>query len=242
MGEAMGDGFGSVVAITRTSITEGRRERSPRRLAVLIVEQHEIARAGLHSMLNSLPFVGDVRSTVSTPSGREMLMDRRADVVLVSVDIHDPALVPLMPAERRRTRTLLLIRSHDRGALEAAARLSVDGFLMEPDLTTKTLSDAFVSLACGETPMPAALADHLLEQARSRGNTSKVANLTPCERRVLGLLVEGKTNKEIATELSVSQHGVKRHVANLLAKMHAPNRTQAVAKALSEGLLLPVEG
>ncbi|WP_307961982.1 response regulator transcription factor [Salinispora arenicola] len=61
--------------------------------------------------------------------------------------------------------------------------------------------------------------------------------LTPREHEVLQLLSAGLTNKQIARHLQISDHGAKRHVANVLAKMNCPNRTHAAAYALQHGLL-----
>ncbi|MCI4066752.1 LuxR C-terminal-related transcriptional regulator [Micromonospora sp. R77] len=61
--------------------------------------------------------------------------------------------------------------------------------------------------------------------------------LTPRERQALKLLAEGLSNKQIARRLGISEHGAKRHVGNVLAKLNCPNRTVAVTVALNHGLL-----
>jgi DNA-binding NarL/FixJ family response regulator len=65
--------------------------------------------------------------------------------------------------------------------------------------------------------------------------------LTVREHEVLGLLAQGLSNKQIGRRLGISEHGVKRHVTRLLAKLNSPNRTFAVARALSEGIIAPGE-
>ncbi|MFD0626787.1 response regulator transcription factor [Streptomyces sanglieri] len=59
----------------------------------------------------------------------------------------------------------------------------------------------------------------------------------PREQQVLALLAQGFSNKQIARRIGISEHGAKRHVTNLLAKLNSPNRTLAVALALQEGLV-----
>lgn len=61
--------------------------------------------------------------------------------------------------------------------------------------------------------------------------------LTPRERQALKLLADGLSNKQIARRLGISEHGAKRHVGNVLAKLNCPNRTVAVTVALNHGLL-----
>ena len=60
---------------------------------------------------------------------------------------------------------------------------------------------------------------------------------TPREQQTLALLVEGLPNKQIARRLGISEHGAKRNVANILAKLNVPNRTLAAAKAVRDGLV-----
>lgn len=91
--------------------------------------------------------------------------------------------------------------------------------------------------------MPVEMANSLLAEMRNGtrgGLLGYPAALTPREQDVLSLLVLGLTNKEIARKLHISSHGVKRLVANILAKSNTPSRTLAVAKALQDGW--PVSG
>ena len=85
--------------------------------------------------------------------------------------------------------------------------------------------------------MPAELVNYLLGFARTAGEPAKPF-LTARELDVLNCLARGLTNKEIARTLRISEHGAKRHVAAILAKMHCANRTMAVVRAIEEGLLI----
>jgi DNA-binding NarL/FixJ family response regulator len=74
---------------------------------------------------------------------------------------------------------------------------------------------------------------------RDSARRPPLAQLTPREREVLGLLAEGLTNRRIAERLVVSEHTVHRHVTNLLRKLDLPSRTAAAAHAVRSGLLDP---
>ncbi len=74
------------------------------------------------------------------------------------------------------------------------------------------------------------------EEREARAN---IEQLTRREREVLQALSEGLSNKQIARRMAISEHGAKRHVANIMAKLNCPNRTLAVSKALREGLCPP---
>jgi DNA-binding NarL/FixJ family response regulator len=87
--------------------------------------------------------------------------------------------------------------------------------------------------------MPAKLARELLAHARGKEARprSRPVILTPREQQALSLLTQGMSNREIARRLGISEHGAKRHVANVLAKLNCPNRTLAAAMAIQDELL-----
>jgi DNA-binding NarL/FixJ family response regulator len=142
-------------------------------------------------------------------------------------------------ARQHGTKLLLVLSDGQEEVLDLAVGVPCNGFLIQDELTVEALDLAFFRLAKGDIPMPALLADRLLRRARagelrarSRGDV-----LTPRERQVLELLVEGMSNKQIALRLRISQHGVKRLVSNVLAKLNCPNRTMAVRTAITDGIL-----
>jgi DNA-binding NarL/FixJ family response regulator len=97
------------------------------------------------------------------------------------------------------------------------------------------LANALSAMIDGLAVLDPGLASHLLDAAR--GNVlPAVAELTPRETEVLGLMAEGLPNKAIAARLSVSEHTVKFHVNSILGKMGARSRTEAVAIATRAGL------
>jgi len=205
-------------------------------LRVLVIEPHEIERRGLHDMLSSLDFVSSAESLDSVKEAKEVSELSSTDAVLVSSDVKPGDLESLLPSFPAATRVLVLIRNRDTAALAAAAQLPAHGFIFETDLDAATLGEALIQLREKLSLMPAELAEHLLSAARQAGRSTGPA-LTPREREVLRLLTRGLSNKAIARELGISDHGAKRHVANVLAKLNAPNRTSAVARALNENLL-----
>ena len=88
--------------------------------------------------------------------------------------------------------------------------------------------------------LPAPLARWMLQRLRagdSDKRPSRAYLLTPREHQTLCLLAQGMSNKQIASALHISQHGAKRHVANVIAKLNCPNRTLAVVLALREGII-----
>lgn len=213
--------------------SEARPIQSP--LRVIIVESHEIARRGVQDMARGISFVTSVRAVGSAAAAGELLADEPAEVIITS-DAEEGDVKSLARLLPEGTALLLLLHSADGTSLTQAARLPVNGFLIEPDLTSESLADALTEIGAGQTPIPRALADHLLAVARD-GRTSSAIQLTAREFQVLRLMVEGLSNKDIGDGLGISPHGAKRHVANILAKLNCTNRTLAVARALSDDLV-----
>jgi two-component system nitrate/nitrite response regulator NarL len=126
-------------------------------------------------------------------------------------------------AVRYGTKILVLIeRKVD--CIDTVTQFPSNGFLIKDDVTEGALASALSQISSGEVPMPAMLANRLLERARG-----EVAPERP--------VVQKLTNKQIARRMLISQHGVKRLVANILSKLNCSNRTLAAAVAIKEGLL-----
>lgn len=208
------------------------------RTSVLVVLEGELVRCGVFNLLRNVPSVAQVWSCSGPVAARELLMEHRPDIVVCHGSSElAPALI--QQAEAFDARVLLLLEDLRLEAIDEAVMLSSHGFLMQCDLTSASLHEAVTRLARGEMPLPAGLARSLMVRVRGTtgSHSSRKISLTPREQQVLSLLAQGLSNKQIARRLTISEHGVKRHVTNLLAKLNSPNRTLAVALALQEGLV-----
>ncbi|MFE2757725.1 LuxR C-terminal-related transcriptional regulator [Actinosynnema sp. NPDC059335] len=205
-------------------------------IKVLIGIRNELARYGLERLLATLPRVGrlDVRN-----SPEEALRELRGgafDVVVVALGELDQPLAT--DDARSAARRLVIMGGLGPEDILRAADVGGHGFLSLPEINAVTLDETLRRMVGGEVPMPVKMANSLLAEVRGGARTGVVpfpASLTPREQQVLSLLVLGLTNKQIARKLRISSHGVKRLVANILAKLNTPNRTLAVAKALRDG-------
>ncbi|WP_157879779.1 helix-turn-helix transcriptional regulator [Streptomyces yangpuensis] len=151
--------------------------------------------------------------------------------------------VPREMAEKLRvqnTRVLILMDSED--VVEQSWVDHANGFLDWAYLRPETLREAIVDVRAGRFHMSATLARRSVAAPDQSGGdaTSKRASmiaLTAREQQVLRLVAEGQSNRQVARSLSVSEHGVKRTVGIILAKLNCPNRTLAVVRAIESGLL-----
>jgi two-component system, NarL family, nitrate/nitrite response regulator NarL len=224
----------------RTSALESVAERAT---WVLISVASEVVRLGVSTMLATLPEVEAVLERSDLATTLEMLDSGTITVVLTSPPLpgEDYCLM-VEAAARGKTRILVLLRDYDVSdgdLITQAVSLPADGYILESGLTGASLADALHQLSHGRSPMPAMLARGLV--ARLRVAEPEPAQrpflLTARELQVLALMVDGQTNKEISTRLKVSEHGAKRHVACVLAKLNCSNRTAAVALVLQKGIV-----
>jgi two-component system nitrate/nitrite response regulator NarL len=207
------------------------------RVRVLALVYNELVRYGLGTMLSRLPMVEHFDLVDERGEAARMLGAGRYDVAILPCGEECVQLDP--EAARAGARVLLLLTEVDHQHVGSVARNKCDGFLLQSELTASSLHDALARLVHGELPMPSSLARELLSHARRNESPrpSRPIVLTPREREALTLIVEGLSNKQIARRLGISEHGAKRHVATVLAKLNCPNRALAVAIALREKLL-----
>lgn len=205
---------------------------------VMAVHRDEIFRNGLESLLSTMPGVGCVFVTDSGSRACMALANSRPDVVLLPASLPSSEMNQLLrDARELDVKTLLMLNSLHRECIRRVSRLPVDGFLLETGLSADSLAQALKAVVRGEIPVPPSLVRELLSEVKHGGRRDSGPQLTPREMATLTLLVEGMSNKQIARRLSISEHGAKRHVSNVLAKLNCPNRTVAAVVAVQDGLL-----
>ncbi|MFI6344825.1 response regulator transcription factor [Streptomyces sp. NPDC050560] len=219
---------------------------------VSVVARSEVARGGLAAMLARAGHVQDY--AVFRPE--EFTGERPEDAIqllILSSDLlalwcgngcgqgDEAWAVDLAAVVRRNGVRVVLVLP--RGEPQRAT-VPCDGVLDQDTLTTAGLDEAVVRVAGGETlrPEPRAAAAPRQAAPAVRGGADASpprprALLTEREKRVVELLAEGLSNRQIGVALGVSEHVAKRTLAIVLSKLDCPNRTQAVAVALSEGLV-----
>jgi len=136
---------------------------------------------------------------------------------------------------------VILTVSDDDQNLFEAIKSGAQGYLLK-DLEPYQLYDLLESVSRGEAPLSGVVAAKILKEfnqpTQSSIQTPEVVDeLTPREIDILELVVEGKTNKEIAYKLNISENTVKIHLRNILEKLHLQNRIQAAVYAVRQGLV-----
>jgi two-component system, NarL family, nitrate/nitrite response regulator NarL len=160
-------------------------------------------------------------------------------LVLALRDIDSSVAYVLTRATGNGVLPLVLLDNATTAGVALLADLPQLGLVFADEVTPETLGTAIARMVNGEIPVPARLVKSLLMTAREAGNGARDmrdVQLTPREEQALILLVEGLSNHGIAGRLKISEHGAKRLVANVLAKVNCSNRTMAVAETLRSGL------
>lgn len=210
-------------------------------LIVAVAVRNEVVRLGLVSMLLALPSIGRLVELDDLADLSVQFDERHLDLVVLPCPGREGSESAQVAADAARhgCKVLFLLDSTDQQDVSRIATLPADGFLIQAELNRDSLQETLQRIMNGEVSIPSTLARELLSNVRrSRPEQpGRPVMLTPREQQALVLLSDGLSNKQIARRLGISEHGAKRHVANVLAKLNSPNRTLAVAIALKEGLL-----
>jgi len=217
-----------------------RQKTKPARL--VIADDHELARAGLHAMLTGqrgLEVVGEAAN------GREALMlCSRLKPDLALIDVRMPELDGLATCRAVKREcpavSVILITMHENPEyLLEALRAGSAGYMLK-DISQHELITAVQRVLHGESILNQELVTCLLRRLASQTlcrEELSPGQLSPREREVLQLLTQGQTNREIARNLMVSVSTVKIHVEHILSKLGVSDRTQAAVRAIELGLL-----
>jgi DNA-binding NarL/FixJ family response regulator len=213
-------------------------------IRVLVADDERLVRAGFRMILKAEP---DMEVVGEADDGREAIAkaERLApDVVLM--DIRMPGLDGIAATEQITARQyaprVLVLTTFDRDEyVYDALRAGASAFLLK-DAPEHQLLAAIRVVADGGSLFAPSITKHLIEQFAAQGNTADLPaleELTVRELDVLRLIARGLSNAEIATQLVVSEHTTKTHVASILQKLHLRNRVQAVVLAYESGLVRP---
>ena len=192
---------------------------------------------GMRSALddgNELTVVGEASDL---DEGLGLVARSRPHVVVVGIREHERALLDKLPAIQAQhppTKLLVLSRTDDEQVVTAALRAGANGCLVK-DIAVSQLVAAVHSVAGGHHLLGSGRAKHLAASRAPDGSAQSaedpLAVLTPQERKILGLIGEGLTNRQIAERLFLVEKTVRNHVTRMLAKLGVERRTQAALLA-----------
>jgi two-component system, NarL family, response regulator LiaR len=217
----------------------GSQAVSDQPIRVLLVDDHAVVRSGLAAFLSvyeDLELVGEASG------GKEavrLASERAPDVVLMDLvmpDMDGAAATKAIREEHPEIQVIALTSFKEEELVQAVMAAGAIGYLLK-NISADELHGAIRSAFQGRPTLAPEAAQALIHAATHQQEPTPGDDLTDREREILKLMVEGLSNPEMATRLFVSRSTVKFHVSNILMKLGATSRTEAVAQAIHRGLV-----
>ncbi|HEX2852093.1 MAG TPA: response regulator transcription factor [Opitutaceae bacterium] len=207
---------------------------APSSIRILLVDDSELVRRGIKTVINSQPgsamrVVGEAGTVAEAISESSRL---KPDIVLLDIRLPDGTgfdacrkILERLPATR-----IVVLTSHSNDAfVYEAVTAGVHGYLMK-EVDPAGLIQALEDVAAGRSILGADITTRVLRLIRggqAQGQSPDISTLSPQERRVLALVADGKTNKQIAEQLELSENTVKNYLVNVFEKLQVKRRAQA---------------
>ncbi len=198
---------------------------------VMIVDDHEIVRRGIAEIIDREPDLEVVAEAGTVEDGLRRATLVKPDVILVDLQLPDGTGVDIMNSlavSSPEVRAVVLTSFDDDNALSESVAAGARAFILKT-VRSGEITDVVRAVAAGRI-----LLDERTVTRRRGGNDDPTASLTPTERKVIELIGDGMSNREIGDSLGIAEKTVKNHITSLLAKMRLQRRTQVAAWVASQ--------
>lgn len=222
-------------------------DQAQRPTRLLVVDDHEVVRQGLVALLARRGGFEVVAQAGTVAEAIALAVRYEPDLVIMDVRLPDGTGIEAcreIRATRPQTRVVMLTSYPDEEAVLSAIIAGASGYLLK-QIRGRDLVSALEAVSHGESLLDPAITEKVLERVRrmaSGSATDDLAGLTSQERKILLLVAEGKTNKEIAADVFLSDKTVKNYVSSILSKLNLERRTQAAAFVAKRHLMSRDEG
>jgi NarL family two-component system response regulator LiaR len=208
-------------------------------IRVLVVDDHKVVRQGLRFLLEQQPDIEVIGEAADGEAAVEAVRDRVPAVVLL--DLLMPkldGLGALREIKRISPSTQVVILTSDQGesGLFEAIKAGAVSYVLKT-AGVETVVQSVRAASRGESMLEPSVAAKVLEEMRRSREGEGIDQLSRRELDVLTAIARGRSNKEIARDLSISEETVKTHVSNILSKLHLADRTQAAIYAIRRKLV-----
>lgn len=206
----------------------------PKTVRLLLVDDHEVVRVGLRTVLTQHDHVSVVGEASTVADAVREAARLKPDVILMDVRLQDGSGVDAcreILAAQPQTRVIFLTSYADDDSVLAAVLAGAHGYILK-EIDSSALLKAVHAVAEGQSILDPTVTERALRWLRGIGSGSRMPGTEPLssqEERVLALVAEGKTNKEIAVDLNLSDKTVKNYLANVFQKLRITRRAQAAA-------------
>ncbi|MER6128814.1 response regulator transcription factor [Streptomyces sp. NPDC001795] len=207
-------------------------------IKVLLVDDHQVVRRGLRTFLEVQDDIEVVGEASDGAEGIARAQELKPDVILM--DVKMPGMDGIDALRKLReldspARVLIVTSFTEQRTVVPALRAGAAGYVYK-DVDPDALAGAIRSVHAGHILLQPEVAGALLSQEEANAGQGRAGSLTEREREVLGLIADGRSNREIARALVLSEKTVKTHVSNILMKLDLADRTQAALWAVRHGV------
>jgi two-component system response regulator DevR len=214
--------------------------REGKAIRLLLVDDHEMVRVGLRTLLSKTKGIQVIGEAGTAAAAATEAVRLQPDVVLMDLRMPDGSGVDAcreIRAACAATKVLFLTSYSEDDAVLSSVVAGASGYLLK-EIGGEALIQAIESVAAGQSILDSAVTRSVLQRMKAMSDPGESASnlykgkkesLSSQERRVLGLVAEGKTNKEIAVALDLSDKTVKNYLSNIFQKLHVSRRAQAAA-------------
>lgn len=218
------------------------------KIRIILVDDHKLFRCGIKSLFEKSSCVCVVAEASNGKEGISKILAQNPDVVLLDLelgDINGLDLIEKVMAQKPNVKFAILTSHLNEHVVNKAMKMGIYGYILK-DINAQMLDMIVQSVSKGAMWIDKKAVQILRElnpnviptTSISRSNfKSTHANLTQREYEVLKLVVDGKSNQQIADILHISEHTSKAHVCNIIQKLVVDDRTQAAVKAIREGIV-----
>ena len=210
-------------------------------ITVLVVDDHDVVRQGVHAYLEALPDFEVVAEAESGEAAVRLALEHVPDVALM--DLVMPGMDGVEATRRvkdvsPRTQIVVLTSYHQDEHIFPALQAGAISYILK-DVNMDELADAVRRAARGEATLHPRVAARVIQefQGGRHREFNPFTELTEREMEVLKLIAQGLSNSSIAETLVISENTVKGHVSNILSKLHLADRTQATVYAWQQGIV-----
>jgi two-component system response regulator DevR len=203
-------------------------------IRVMIVDDHDVVREGLRALLSRRPGLSVVAEAGSVKEAVEQAIMKRPEVVIMDVRLPDGSGVEAcrdIRSELPETKLIMLTSYADDEAIISSIMAGASAYLLK-QTRGQQLADAVEAVARGDSLLDQKVLQRVIDQMRnmaSQPKAEKQNELTEQEQKILALIAEGKTNREIAAEIYLSDKTVKNYVSSILSKLNLKRRSEAAA-------------
>ena len=219
-----------------------------KQINILLVEDYKLVRVGIKTLLNDTEGYNVIAEAETGKEACQKALQYKPDIILLDLvlpDIKGTKVISKLQNEAINSKIIVLSAHNNQDEVDTCISLGIYAYVLK-DTSTETLLNIIKTVNKGAMWFDPKIVPTIRNKKHGILSANKISrrafrsthsNLTQREFEVLKLIVDGKSNNDIACELCISEHTAKAHVCNIIQKLLVDDRTQAAVKALKEGLV-----